>query len=110
MTDGVPEKGPAPPSAKTEPAAAPTASAPPAPAAKTDWRKHIRSGAIVLAAAIILIVVFQNTDPTPYRILWVRQNPPLWLLLLFHFFAGAAAALIAAHLWRKRRARPPAAK
>jgi len=64
----------------------------------------------VLGAAIILIVVFQNTDPTPYRMLWVRRNPPLWLLLIFHFVAGAAVALVAAHFWRKRRTRPPAAK
>jgi uncharacterized integral membrane protein len=61
---------------------------------------------ILALVAVVVVVLFQNTELTTVKILFWTFEMPRWLLLSLHFVAGGAAGLVLARVRRKRKERP----
>ena len=58
---------------------------------------------------IVLIVMFQNTDLVPFRVLFWKPTAPTVIWLLISFVAGAGAGVLTAKYLSTGKARGPQA-
>jgi uncharacterized integral membrane protein len=67
------------------------------------WMRRIRIATLVVLAVLVLIVLFQNTEPATFDVLFWRPQVPLALFFLGAFAAGALAGALAWHLLGRGR-------
>ena len=64
--------------------------------------------AAVVALALVVIVILQNTGTTEVRVLFWTVSLPRWILLSLVFATGAAAGVLIPR-WRRRKKKRPLA-
>jgi uncharacterized integral membrane protein len=67
------------------------------------WLMRPWSIALLVAGVLALILMFQNLEPTPYRVLFWKVSISRVVALLMAFLAGAAAGALVLARVRKRR-------
>ncbi len=67
------------------------------------WMRRVRLAALLAVVVLVLIVLFQNTEPATFDVLFWRPQVPRALLVLGAFGAGAVAGMLALHLLGRGR-------
>jgi uncharacterized integral membrane protein len=67
------------------------------------WFRRLRLAVLLVVVALVLIVMFQNIEKTPYQVLFWQVPVSRLLALLIVFLAGAAAGALALAAVRGRR-------
>ncbi len=67
------------------------------------WAQRVKYGALALLVVCVLIVVFQNSEQSQFRVLFWKVSAPQALMLLVTFLLGAGAGAVSLWLWQQRR-------
>ncbi len=66
---------------------------------------YIRGGIIIIMGIFALIVVIQNTESMPVKLVFTTVTMPRALLLFLTLGIGFLVGIMASYFWRRRRFR-----
>ena len=70
---------------------------------RANWPKRLKAGVVVVVAVLAVVVLFQNNENAPFKVLFWRPQVPPSMLMLAAFAAGAVTGAVALHVLRRRR-------
>ncbi len=68
------------------------------------WTARLKLIAGTVLVVLVLVVIFKNSEPTVFDLIFWEAPPlPLFVLLLAAFLVGAGAGWVASHFLRRRK-------